>query len=240
MRIAYLDCSNGVSGDMFLAALLDAGLAVEELKKELAMLSVSGYSVKLKKIKSQQLMTSRLHVLVKKQQHFRNLKGIIAILEKSLLKKKVKEKAKKIFQRLGAAEAYVHGVNINAVHFHEIGAVDTIVDIVGTVWAIEQLKIKKIYSSSVNVGSGLVRMAHGILPVPAPATAELLKGVPVYSGSVKQELVTPTGAVLLSSLCHSYQPMPKMSVERIGMSSGTKDAEGHINLFRIFIGEKLK
>lgn len=238
MKIAYLDCSNGISGDMLLAALLDAGLEVEKLKKELAMLPVSGYSVKLEKIKSQRLMTSRLRVFVKKRQPFRNLERIMAILEKSGLKKKVKEKAKKIFRRLGTAEANVHGVKINAVHFHEIGAVDTLVDIVGTVWAMEQLKIKKMYSSPLNMGSGLVRTAHGLLPVPAPATAELLKGIPVYGSSVKQELVTPTGAVLVSSLCQGYQPLPKMRVERIGMSSGTKEANGHVNLFRVFIGEK--
>lgn len=240
MRIVYLDCSNGISGDMLLAALLDTGLDIEELRQVLFALPVDGYSINLKKIKSHSLITSRLMVRVGKPQTFRNLNDITTLLEKSMVPKKIKNTSRKIFRRLAIAEAHVHGIGINDVHFHEIGAVDTIIDVVGTVWALEKLKIKKVYSSPVNVGSGMVKTAHGILPVPAPATAELLKGIPVYSTGVKQELATPTGAVLLSSLCSAFQAIPKMRVDYVGMSSGTKETKGHSNFFRVFVGESVK
>lgn len=237
MRIAYLDCSNGVSGDMLLAALLDAGLGIKELKGELAKLPLNGYSCQLKKTRSGALVTSRLIVKTTKPQHFRNLREITQIINQSQLDLDIKKKSKIAFKKLAMCEANVHGFKINEVHFHEIGAVDTIIDIVGVFWAIKKLKIDKVFCSPVNVGSGKVKTLHGILPVPAPATVELLKDIPIYNTEVKQELTTPTGSLLVSLLGKKFGTMGKIKVRVIGNSSGSKDYPGHVNLFRVFIGE---
>lgn len=238
MKIAYLDCSNGISGDMFLAALLDAGLNIFDLRKELAKLSIRGYDVSLKKIRQGDISTSQLIVTVKCPQHFRHLPDIREIITISTLAPKIKKKAGSIFERLGRAEAQVHGCNINDVHFHEIGAVDTIVDIIGVVWGVHKLGIKKLFCSPVNVGSGKIKIAHGVSPVPAPATAELLKNIPYYRSIVKHELATPTGAVLVTSLSAGFGPQPEMNIESIGQSSGSRKAPGHTNLCRLLIGRR--
>lgn len=237
MRIAYLDCSNGISGDMFLAALLDAGLNIIDLRKELARLSIKGYGISVKKIRPGDTSTSQLIVTVKHPQHFRHLQDIRRIITLSKLAPAVKKKAISIFERLGHAESKVHGCNINDVHFHEIGAVDTIIDIVGVVWGLRQLGIKKLFCSSINVGSGKIKIAHGIFPVPAPATAELLKNIPYYQSLVKHELTTPTGAALVASLSAGFGPRPEMNIESIGQSSGSRKAPGHTNLCCLLIGK---
>lgn len=222
---------------MFLAALLDAGLNINDLRRELAKLSVSGYSVSLKKSRAGGVRTSRLVVKVNRPQYLRHLPDIRRIISKSALAPAVKKRAARIFTRLARAEAKVHGCKINEVHFHEIGALDTIIDIVGVVWGLHQLGIKKLFCSPVNVGSGTVKIAHGIFPVPAPATAELLKNIPYYQSAVKQELATPTGAVLIAELSSGFEPWPKMAVESIGQSSGSRQVPGHVNLFRLLIGK---
>ncbi|MDD5259777.1 MAG: LarC family nickel insertion protein [bacterium] len=239
MKIAYLDCSNGISGDMFLAALLDAGLNINDLKRELAKLPVSGYSVAVKKARSGGVSTSRLVVKVNRPQYLRHLPDIRKIISRSLLAPAVKKSAKGIFARLARAEAKVHGCSINEVHFHEIGALDTIIDIIGVVWGLQQLGIKKLFCSPVNVGSGTIKIAHGIFPVPAPATAELLKDIPFYQSAVKQELATPTGAVLIAGLSSGFGLLPKMSIEEVGQSSGSRQVPGHTNLFRLLIGKQM-
>jgi pyridinium-3,5-bisthiocarboxylic acid mononucleotide nickel chelatase len=238
MRIAYLDCSNGVSGDMFLAALLDAGIKLKELKKMLSGLAISGYSLSLEKVAKPGQVTSRLKVKVAKGQHFRSYRNIKSIIQGSKLPPAVKRKALGILKKLGQTEAKVHCCPLNEVHFHEIGAVDTIIDIVGVVWALDKLGIKKLYCSPVNTGSGKVKTAHGILPVPAPATAELLKGIPSYSSGIKQELATPTGAALVAGLCSGFGTLPEMDLSSVGASSGSKECPGHHNIFRLLIGKK--
>ena len=240
MRIAYLDCSSGVSGDMLLAALLDAGIEIADLRKVLAKLDISGYSISVKKVWKGALLVSRLEVRITRHQHFRSYQDIKSIIQNSRISPAVKITAIKILRKLGQTEAKVHKCRLEEVHFHEIGAVDTIIDIVGTVWALSRLKIGKIYSSPVNVGSGTVRTAHGILPVPAPATAALLKNIPTYSSGIKQELATPTGAVLVSTLSHSFGHLPEMRVLAVGNSCGSREVPGHANLFRVIIGQKGK
>lgn len=237
MKIAYLDCSNGISGDMFLAALLDAGLNIVDLRKELAKLLISGYGVSLKKVKQGGTSTSQLIVTVKCPQHFRHLPDIRKIITLSTLAPAIKKKVTSIFEQLGRAEAKVHGCNLNDVHFHEIGAVDTIIDIVGVVWGLHQLGIKKLFCSPVNVGSGKIKIAHGVFPIPAPATAELLKNIPYYQSIVKHELATPTGAVLVAGLSAGFGPGIEMNIESIGQSSGSRKAPGHSNLCRLLIGK---
>jgi hypothetical protein len=238
MRIAYLDCSNGISGDMFLAALLDAGVDIMDLRRELAKLPVRGYGVSLKKAKAGDICTSRFIVKVNQPQHLRHLPEIRRIINRSSLAPAVKRKANQIFTILARAEAKVHRCTVNEVHFHEIGALDTIIDIVGVVWGLHHLGIKKIFCSPVNVGSGTIKMAHGTFPVPAPATAELLKNIPYYQSLVKQELATPTGAVLAAGLSSGFGPLPEMKVETVGQSSGSRQIPGHTNLFRILIGKR--
>ncbi len=238
MRIAYLDCSNGISGDMFLAALLDAGLSIVDLRKELAKLSITGYGVSLQKARSGDTATSQLIVTVKRPQHFRHLPDIRRIITLSTLAPAVKKKAVSIFERLGHAEAQVHGCKLNEVHFHEIGAVDTIVDIVGVIWGLHKLGVKKLFCSPVNVGSGKIKIVHGVFPVPAPATAELLKNIPYYQSMVKHELATPTGVALVASLSAGFGPRPEMDIEEIGQSSGSRKIPGHTNLCCLLIGKQ--
>ncbi len=238
MKIAYLDCSNGVSGDMFLAALLDAGLDLKDLRRELAKLSVSGYSISAKQVKVGANSTSRLMVKVNRPQYLRHLPDICQIISKSSLLPAVKKKCQGIFTSLARAEAKVHGCKINEVHFHEIGALDTIIDVVGVVWGLRQLGIKKLFCSPVNVGSGTIKIAHGLFSVPAPAAAELLKRIPYYQSTVKQELATPTGAVLIAELSSGFGSLPKMALESVGQSSGSRQVPGHTNLFRLLIGKQ--
>lgn len=239
MKIAYLDCSNGISGDMFLAALLDAGLNIIDLRKELAKLPISGYSVSMKKVRLGDTSASQLIVTVKRPQHFRHLPDIRQIITLSTLSPAVKKKAISVFELLGRAEAKVHGCDINDVHFHEIGAVDTIIDIIGAVWGLHQLGINKLFCSPINVGSGKIKITHGVFPVPAPATAELLKNIPYYQSLVKQELATPTGAALVAGLSAGFGPRPEMSIESIGQSSGSRKAPGHTNLCCLLIGKQI-
>ena len=218
MRIAYLDCTSGVSGDMFLAALLDAGVKITELRKMLSGLAISGYRLELARVKKPGQVTSRLKVKVTGSQHFRGYKDIKNIIQGSKLSPGVKRKSLRILKKLGETEARVHGCRLQEVHFHEIGAVDTIIDIVGVVWALEKLGIGKIYCSPVNTGCGTVKTAHGILPVPAPATAELLKDMATYNSGIRQELATPTGAAILATVCSGSGPLPEMYLERVGAS----------------------
>lgn len=238
MKIAYLDCSNGISGDMFLAALLDAGLDIMDLRQELARLPLTGYSVSLKKAKAGNIHTTRLMVKINRSRHLRHLSDIRQIIKESLLAPAVKKRTIKVFTVLARAEAKVHGCKINEVHFHEIGALDTIIDIVGVVWGLHQLGIRKVFCSPINVGSGTVKIAHGIFPVPAPATAELLKNIPYYQSAVKQELATPTGAALAAALSSGFGSGPKTRIESIGQSSGSRQIPGHTNLFRLLIGKQ--
>jgi uncharacterized protein (TIGR00299 family) protein len=237
MKLAYFDCFSGISGDMTLGALVDAGCDLEHLRVELRGLQVPGWELSAEKVWKNGMAATHVHVKTEDQQKHRSLSTILEILHNSQLAPQVRERAAAIFQKLGEAEARVHDVPLEKIHFHEVGAVDAIVDIVGTCIGFSTLGIEKFACSALNVGGGVAKMAHGVLPVPAPATANLLQGKPTYSNGVPRELVTPTGAAIVATLCDWFGPQPAMSVSAIGYGAGTADLEGQPNVLRIMIGE---
>jgi uncharacterized protein (TIGR00299 family) protein len=237
MKLAYFDCFSGISGDMTLGALVDAGCAVEHLRAELRGLEVPGWELRAEKVWKNGMAATYVKVNTEDQSKHRSLGAIREILQKSQLAPVVRERAGAIFQKLGEAEARVHDVPLEKVHFHEVGAVDAIVDIVGACIGFHALGIDRFACSPLNVGGGTAKMAHGVLPVPAPATANLLQGKPTYSNGVQKELVTPTGAAIVATLCDSFGPQPAMSVSAIGYGAGTADLEGQPNVVRIMVGE---
>jgi pyridinium-3,5-bisthiocarboxylic acid mononucleotide nickel chelatase len=237
MKLAYFDCFSGISGDMTLGALVDAGCAVEQLRSELRGLQVPGWELTAEKVWKSGMAATYVKVVTEDQSKHRSLDAILEFLEKSQLAPVVRERAGGIFRKLGEAEARVHDVPLEKIHFHEVGAVDAIVDIVGACVGFHALGIEKFACSPLNVGGGTVKMAHGVLPVPAPATASLLQGKPTYSNGVQKELVTPTGAAIVATLCDVFGAQPAMSVGAIGYGAGTADLEGQPNVLRIMVGE---
>jgi uncharacterized protein (TIGR00299 family) protein len=236
MKVAYLDCFSGISGNMMLGALLDAGLELPKLEAELACLQVDGFQLEVKRVKRNGLSGLHVEVLTAERGVARHLHDIEEIVGNSGLAPAVREKSVAVFRRLATAEASVHGEPVEHVHFHEVGAMDAIVDIVGSVAGLWLLGVEQIYSSPIHIGCGTVTCAHGVLPVPAPATAYLLQGVPVYGRDVESELVTPTGAALLTTLATGYGAAPPMRVDRIGYGAGTRILPLP-NLLRISVGE---
>lgn len=208
MRAAYLDCFSGISGNMFLGALVDGGLPETALRDAIAKINLKGFSITIKSVDKWGIRATHLDVDLTARHHHRGLSDILKLIDAAALPPEVKEKASKVFQRLGAAEAKVHGMPIDKVHFHEVGAVDAIIDIVGTVFGFHYLGVERIYCSPLRVGRGFVKAAHGIMPIPAPATAELLHGIPWYPGDIDKELVTPTGAALVAELCSGFGDRP--------------------------------
>jgi pyridinium-3,5-bisthiocarboxylic acid mononucleotide nickel chelatase len=237
MKLAYFDCFSGISGDMTLGALVDAGCSAELLRSELQALKVPGWELSTEKVWKNGMSATYVQVKTEDQQKHRSLSTIIEILKSSTLAAPVRERASAIFQKLGEAEAHVHHAPLEKVHFHEVGAVDAIVDIVGACIGFHALGIERFACSPLNVGGGTAKMAHGVLPVPAPATARLLQGAPTFSNGVQRELVTPTGAAIVATLCDSFGPQPPMTVSTIGYGAGTVDLEGQPNVVRIMIGE---
>jgi uncharacterized protein (TIGR00299 family) protein len=239
MKLGYLDCSSGISGDMFLGACLDSGLDAEVLLGELTKLKLGSYEFKPKRVLRSGLTGIHVEVVAPGEQPHRHLSSIEGMIGSSGLSATIKDRSRKVFRRLGEAEARLHQQPIEKVHFHEVGAVDAIVDIVGACVAVELLGLEELVASPVNLGSGRVTAAHGSLPVPAPATAELLRGTPVYSSGVEAELTTPTGAAIVSTLASSFGPLPAMIVDKIGHGAGSRDLPGHPNLLRLFIGTRI-
>jgi uncharacterized protein (TIGR00299 family) protein len=239
MKLAYFDCFSGISGDMTLGALVDAGCAVEHLRGELRGLQVPGWELTAEKVWKNGMAATYVKVKTEDQSKHRSLLEILEILENSQLAVGARERAGAIFRRLGEAEARVHDVPLEKIHFHEVGAVDAIVDIVGACIGFAALGIEKFACSALNLGGGTAKMAHGVLPVPAPATARLLQGRPTYSNGVQKELVTPTGAAIVATLCDTFGPQPGMSVSAIGYGAGTEDLEGQPNVLRIMVGEEV-
>jgi pyridinium-3,5-bisthiocarboxylic acid mononucleotide nickel chelatase len=237
MKYAYFDCFSGISGDMTLGALLDAGVPVEQLRTELQGLDVPGWELATERVWKNGMAATFAKVRAQDIQSHRSLSAILGIIEKSILAPTVKDRASAIFTKLGEAEAAVHDVPLEKIHFHEVGAVDAIVDIVGACVGFAALGIESFACSALNVGGGTAKMAHGVLPVPAPATARLLLGKPTYSNGVQKELVTPTGAAIVATLCTSFGPQPPMSVTAIGYGAGTADLEGQPNVLRLMVGE---
>jgi uncharacterized protein (TIGR00299 family) protein len=222
---------------MTLGALVDAGCPVEYLRSELQSLAVPGWTLSSEKVWKNGMAATYVKVQTEDQQKHRSLSTILEILQNSKLAPQVRERATAIFEKLGRAESYVHDAPLEKVHFHEVGAVDAIVDIVGACIGFDALGIANFASSPLNVGGGTAKMAHGILPGPAPATARLLQGKPTYSNGVQKELVTPTGAAIVATLCDLFGPQPPMTVSAIGYGAGTMDLEHQPNVLRIMIGE---
>lgn len=234
--IAYFDCFSGVSGNMVLGALLDAGLELERLEAELARLPISGYKLKVETVKRRGMKGTHVEVEVSEHGVERHLHHVEEIITGSDLPDEVKQRGLDIFRRLARAEAKVHGAPIESIHFHEVGAMDAIVDVMGAAIGLWLLDVEKAYASPVHVGRGTVKCAHGVLPVPAPATLELLQGVPIYGRDVDAELVTPTGAAILTTLAESFGEIPLMRVKQIGYGAGTRELPIP-NLLRLSIGE---
>ncbi|KPJ63035.1 MAG: hypothetical protein AMS15_01915 [Planctomycetes bacterium DG_23] len=239
MRIVYFDCFSGVSGDMVLGALLDAGLSFTFLKKELCRLPVKGYSISKRKVTRSGFAGTKFTVrLEKKESPRRGLKDILEIIQASRLSDSIKANARRIFQNLARAEARAHNTPLKEVHFHEVGAVDALIDVLGACIGLEALEIDQIISSPVAVGRGFVNCAHGRLPVPAPATALLLQGTPTIQSEEEAELSTPTGVAIITTLASSFGTLPQMCIEKIGYGAGERENKLMPNLLRVFIGQK--
>ncbi|MBU8687267.1 LarC family nickel insertion protein [Priestia megaterium] len=287
MRTLYLDCFSGISGDMFIGALIDAGGDSTFLEEELQKLNISEeYKLSWKKVVKNGISSTKFDVELSetadhkyasghqhnhkhededvdhnhehehehsdhhhKHEHsdhhehshhhsHRAYQDIVKLIERSQLSQKVKETSLNIFRKIGEAEGLIHGISLEKVHFHEVGAVDSIIDIVGASILINKLEIQKIKSSPVCVGAGKVHIDHGIYPIPAPATLEILKGVPLQQSNIKSELTTPTGAAIVSVLSEEFCTVPSMTVQSVGYGAGTKDFEKHPNVLRVIIGEE--
>ena len=266
MRVLYFDCFAGAAGDMILGALLDAGLPFEELKSALGSLAVEGWDVSVERVvktgvtatkfKVHERPTSlarsrasfveagsgRAHDHGEGQHHHhdhghQSLGQIFAAIERSALSETGKARAIAMFQRLGEAESAIHGVPLDKIHLHEVGALDSIIDIVGAVFAIEWFEADRVVVSPINVGSGMVRTEHGVFPVPAPATVSLLKNAPVYSSGIQSELLTPTGALILTEFASSFGPIPPMTIEKVGYGAGDRELKETPNVVRVLVGE---
>ena len=241
MKCLYFDCFSGASGDMILGALIDAGADFNSICSSLNSLDISGFTLSAEKINKYGIAATQFLVNVddKAHQPNRHLHHVLEIIDKAQLPESVKEASALTFRRIAECEAEVHGTTIKKIHFHEVGAIDSIIDVIGAHLALQMLGIEKIIASPLHVGSGTVKCAHGILPVPAPATALLLKNVPSYGGDVQCELVTPTGAAIIAQVAESFGPMPYMNITRSGFGSGTRDLNDRPNVLRVLIGEAI-
>jgi uncharacterized protein (TIGR00299 family) protein len=259
-RILYFDCFNGASGDMVLGALLDAGLPLDELRRALGSLAVEGASVSAKRVLRAGVSATKFIVEEHDHEHtahnhvhdhvhshghgtavahhhaHRSLAEINGVIDRSALSPGAKTRAKDLFHRLGEAEAAIHQIPLETIHLHEVGALDSIIDIVGAVFALEWFGADRIISSPLNVGGGMVNSAHGNFPVPAPATVKLLGAAPIYSSGVQSELVTPTGALLVTGYATSFGPVPPMTVDHVGYGAGDRDLPDTPNVLRVLVG----
>ncbi|MFP5212412.1 MAG: nickel pincer cofactor biosynthesis protein LarC [Acidobacteriota bacterium] len=235
MNIAYFDCFSGISGDMILGALIDSGLPAEALLDEIKKLPVEGYSFKIARERRGSIGGTRVKIEIGHQPS-RTYTDIKRMIEESTLDAPVKEKSLAVFERLAKAEASVHHMPVSEVHFHEVGALDSILDVVGAAIGLNRLGIERVYGSRVPLGGGTVKTHHGLLPVPAPATVLLLSGVPVYDNGVARELVTPTGAAILTTFAEGYGVAPEMTLEAVGYGVGSNPASDPPNLLRLMRG----
>lgn len=237
MKIAYFDCIAGASGDMVLGALLDAGLPEANLRQRLAALRLHDFELDCQRVAKHGFSATRVEVRVADQVPARHLPDILRIVTESDLEPGIKERATAVFQRLAEVEAGIHGLPLEQVHLHELGGVDTIVDVVGVLAGLEALGIQRVCASPLPLGRGFVQGAHGSIPLPAPATLALLKGVPVTGSTLDVELVTPTGAALLTALAEDFGPIPAMTLEAVGYGAGARDLPIP-NLLRVLIGQQ--
>lgn len=236
-KLAYFDCFSGVSGDMTLGALVDAGAELAAIEAELRKLPVKGWSLSAEKVKRGALAATFVKVTTQETHHHRGLTKILDTIAAAGLAPRAAERASAIFRRLGEAEARIHNTTVEQVHFHEVGALDAIVDIVGAAVGFELLGIEEFACSAVNVGGGRAQTAHGTLPVPAPASIEMLRGKPVYSSGVEKELTTPTGAAIVSTLATRFGALPAMTASAMGYGAGSWELKEQANVLRLLIGE---
>jgi uncharacterized protein (TIGR00299 family) protein len=238
VRIAYLDCQSGISGDMTLGALVDAGVDLERIRAGIDSLGLGGVRLVTSEVKRKGFRGTHLVVEHQPEHAHRHLHHITDLIDKSeVITPRQKDLAKRIFTKLGEAEAKVHGTTIRKVHFHEVGAIDSIADIVGAAIGWDLLGVDRIVASPVPMGTGSIEIAHGRVNIPAPATAELLTGVPLAESHVAAELTTPTGAAILATMVDAYGPLPAMKIDRIGYGAGTRELADQANLLRLFVGE---
>ena len=237
MKILYFDCFAGASGDMILGAMIAAGVDPNFLREQLSLLRVSGFSIDFETVNRSGLSATYARVETAHEHSHRSLTDIKEIIHGSALSSGVKQRAVQIFTRLAEAEARVHNEPIDHVHFHEVGALDAIVDVVGAAICFDVLKIARFVCSPLHVGSGMVKMAHGQFPIPPPAVTELLKGVPFYATEIKGELLTPTGAAIITTVCSEYGPIPQMKTAATGYGAGTREYQDFPNVLRVMIGE---
>jgi len=245
MKVGYFDCFSGAAGDMIVGACLDAGASEEFLRGQLARLGLDEVELQIKKVNKNGIAATAFLPIVKGHHHqcdhghHRNLSAIVEIIDNAALSDKVKQQSIDIFRQLARAEAKVHGTVEDKIHFHEVGAADAIIDIVGACTALESLGVEKVYCSPLTVGGGTVKCEHGILPVPAPATAELIKGIETVpaNANAQVELLTPTGAAILTTLAEGFGPMPAMRISEIGYGAGQRDIGGMPNVLRLMVGQ---
>ncbi len=235
MRVAYLDCSSGISGDMTLAALVDCGANLKEIQAAIDSMGLAA-RLSIAPVRKQGFRAQKLQISAPEDPTHRDLEQILECISRARISPSARRIANRIFERLAKAEARVHGISIDQVHFHEVGAIDSIVDIVGCAVAWDQLGIHRATASAVPTGTGFVRIAHGRVAVPAPATAELLRGIPIAPCDVQAEMTTPTGAAILAELVSGFGSLPAIQIETIGLGAGTRDLEDRPNLLRIFLG----
>ncbi|MDD3580536.1 MAG: nickel pincer cofactor biosynthesis protein LarC [Desulfobacca sp.] len=236
-HLAYFDCFSGLSGDMTLGALIEVGLDLEDLTTALAGLGLTGYQIRARPVVKHHLRGTKVDIQVSTPQPHRTYQDIVCLIDRAPLPPRVQELSQAIFRVLAEAEAHVHQQPLEQVHFHEVGAVDSILDIVGVAYGFWRLGLSQIYASALPQGQGLIRCAHGLLPNPAPATARLLTGVPVYGTEIKAELVTPTGAAILKGAAARFGPCPALTVARIGYGAGSLNLPSQPNLLRLVIGQ---
>lgn len=235
--IGYFDCPSGISGDMILGAIVDCGVSIEQIKEVLALLPLSGYELTPKRVNKQGLAATQVEVIVQERIKERKLSEIIALIEESQIPERIKRKALQVFLRIGTVEAKIHGVELESVHLHELSGVDTIVDVVGAFTGMEAMGVDEVFASSLPLAMGTIEAAHGTLPLPAPATLALLEGVPIQGSEISKELVTPTGAAVLTSLVKAYGSMPSMRLLKTGYGAGKMDLPIP-NVLRLMVGER--
>lgn len=241
MRILYFDCFSGISGDMTVAALVDAGADRSYIEDELMKIKLEPYTLEWKRVVKRGISSLKFDVVLDPNhppKHHRHYSEIVQIIQRAGFNDRVTKLSLAIFEKIGIAESKIHGIPLDRVHFHEVGAIDSIVDIVGTALAIDSLQIDKIYASPVPLGSGTIHIDHGIYPVPAPATLEMMRGIPIASTNYSLELTTPTGAGIISGIVDEFsKSYPPMVVELIGYGAGTRDMPKQPNVLRVVIGK---
>src|SRR5215216_7338972 len=237
MKTLYFDCFAGASGDMILGAMVAAGVDPNFLREQLSLLPVTGFNIDFETVNRSGLSATYARVETAHEHKHRHLSDIKQIIEGSALPGAVKQRAVQIFTRLAEAEARVHNELIDHVHFHEVGALDAIVDVVGAAICFDALQIDRFMCSPIHTGSGMVKMAHGQFPIPPPAVTELLKGVPFYATEIKGELLTPTGAAIITTVCTDYGPIPEMKTETTSYGAGTREYQDFPNVLRVLLGE---